>query len=300
MMAGLNKGEEYIHQLSKQSTENARRRAEYLDAPNPYPAPPTSERVSPVRGAKNAGEEYVQQLARNSAENARRRSEAFAEARRQAERKSAGDVPAPVRKPAPPNVRRDSERERALAELDKLEKEAEELEQLLERRQKAIQEETSEEEDEIDIDSIEVEDLTPQQITENLEALEARLASTKRPAANLLDDQIAEIEAKLAARQKAAEDPHIAAYDEMRDKLDRALGHDDDEEIVTRFVEEEPQLDDEELDEPSPQLSEVDQLRRGMIELRLENERFAKATRELQEKHEQMVQIILENYMPGL
>ena len=46
--------------------------------------------------------------------------------------------------------------------------------------------------------------------------------------------------------------------------------------------------------------TEIERMRMGMIELKVETERYAMATRRLQEKHEQMVRTIIDKYMPGL
>eukprot|EP00171_Calliarthron_tuberculosum_P018712 IDg18712t1 len=45
---------------------------------------------------------------------------------------------------------------------------------------------------------------------------------------------------------------------------------------------------------------ENERLRMGMIEMKLEAERYASAVRKLQETHEQIVHTILQKYMPGL
>lgn len=292
MMAQFNKGEDYIRQLSKQSTENARRLAQNLDAPNPYPAPPSQSRhQSPARGANNAGEEYIQQLARNSSDLARRRSKAFAEARRQ-QSIQGNFTEQTLETNIHPTSTGDTARDRAIAEIDKLNKEAEELQKLVERQQKLAHES---EKDEL---PDELENITPQQIEQDIAAIEARLASFEKPPANLLNEQFAETEAKFAERQKSKVEPHIAAYEELRKKLDRSVSEDEDG-YVTRFVEDEQPSETEEDNEPTD-MDELSRLRRGMVELRLENERYARDCHELQQKHEQMMNIIIENYMPGL
>lgn len=284
MMAEFNTGEDYIRQLSKQSTENARRRVDKnVDAPNPYPGSSQSQNRSPDRGgASNTGEEYIQQLARNTTENAHRRSEAFAEERRQSPSGSSSQ---------------NTGRERALAELDKLTKEAEALEQLLKRQEKIAREEEELEKAE-KIAELE-KNVSPEQLNQEIADIEARLAKVEQPRVNQADTEIAEIEAKLAARVKSSIDPNIVAYDEMREKLGRSVTTDE-EPIETRFVEEEPRLVDEKDGGKDSNADELNRMRRGMIELRLESERYASAARELQEKHEQMMRIIVENCMPGL
>lgn len=97
---------------------------------------------------------------------------------------------------------------------------------------------------------------------------EMRQTSQSPQSITSLDDEIAALEAKLASRERASSPPPPTAP------------------VPTSTS-------------PTDEV-ELEQMRMGMIEMRMETERYANEVRKLQEKHEQLMRIIIEKYMPGL
>lgn len=175
-----------------QSTENARRKAENSDSPNPYPPPSSSSNPSPARGANNAGEEYMQQIARNSSDLARRRAEAFAQARLKRENPSNTEIPVQnAARPPPPTVGSEGQR-RARLELEKLERETEELQRIILRRQedaKKLAESNDAEKVQIQAEAErEVDDFSEEKLKRDIAEIEARLASIQQTLKMLGDE----------------------------------------------------------------------------------------------------------------
>lgn len=227
----------------------------------------------------NAGEDYIRQLAAQSRSAKQRRA------------RDEHKEPAPQH-PSPPMRAGNLD-----AELATLDAQVAELENKLKKRQATVEEAGKE-----------VEGIDPKKREALHAEASAQLAALERlnrayGNESMIDDSsldqltsdVAAAEEKL--REEDAEDP--LDIDHMKAKLQRHV----EVEMAPRVVEEELE-EAQEIVEPPPAPPardvEAERLRIGLIEMKLETERYAAAIRKLHEKHEQMMITITQKYMAGL